>query len=175
MSTKADYTEDEWKTILEAPTSAGLMVITASRGGTFRETFSMAKAYSEAREQHGASELLDAVVASNPKVERHAATPAELELRATGYLRDAIAAIRTQGTEQEVGDYGQFVLGLADRVAAHRSGMEVSDAERAAIEKIREAVGAVATVVCRRSLVEERLGDGVAPRPRRSTVARQRA
>lgn len=144
MSTKADYTEDEWKTILEAPTSAGLMVITASRGGTFRETFSMAKAYSEAREQHGASELLDAVVASNPKVDRHAATPAELELRATGYLRDAIAAIRTKGTEQEVGDYGRFVLGLVDRVAhAHREdGMEVSDAERAAIEKIREAVGA---------------------------------
>ena len=144
MSTKADYTEDEWKTILEAPTSAGLMVITASRGGTFRETFSMAKAYSEAREQHGASELLDAVVASNPKVDRHAATPAELELRATGYLRDAIAAIRTKGTEQEVGDYGRFVLGLADRVAhAHREdGMDVSDAERAAIEKIREAVGA---------------------------------
>ena len=144
MSTKADYTEDEWKTILEAPTSAGLMVITASRGGTFRETFSMAKAYSEAREQHGASELLDAVVASNPKVDRHAATPAELELRATGYLRDAVVAIRSKGTEQEVGDYGRFVLGLADRVAhAYREdGMEVSDAERAAIEKIREAVGA---------------------------------
>jgi hypothetical protein len=144
MSTKADYTDDEWKTILEAPTSAGLMVITASRGGTFRETFSIAKAYSEAREQHGASELLDAVVASNPKVDRHAATPAELELRATGYLRDAIVAIRSKGTEQEVGDYGRFVLGLADRVAhAHREdGVEVSDAERAALEKIREAVGA---------------------------------
>ena len=144
MSTKADYTEDEWKTILEAPTSAGLMVITAARGGTFRETFSMAKAYSEAREQHGASELLDAVVASNPKVDRHAATPAELELRAAGYLRDAVAAIGSKGTEQEVEDYRRFVLGLADRVAhAHREhGVEVSDAERAAIEKIREGLGA---------------------------------
>ena len=27
MSTKADYTEDEWKTIIEAPTSAGMIVI----------------------------------------------------------------------------------------------------------------------------------------------------
>src|ERR1700760_224360 len=117
MSTKADYTEDEWKQILEAPTSAGLLVITASRGGTFRETFSMAKAYTEARQQHGASALLDDVVATNPKVDLHGGTPPELEIRVVGHLSDAVAAIRAKGTEEEVDQYRTFVVGLAERVA----------------------------------------------------------
>jgi hypothetical protein len=143
MSTKADYTEAEWSAILEAPTSAGLMVVTASRGGTIRESFSMARAYTEARAQHGASELLDDVVASNPKVDRHVSSPAELEQRALEHVRDAVGAVQRNGTEQEVEEYRRFVLGLADRVAhAHREGgVEVSDAERAAIEKIRGALG----------------------------------
>ena len=144
MSTKADYTEEQWRSILEAPTSAGLLVITASRGGTFRETFSMAKAYTEARPQHGASALLDDVVASNPKVDRHAGSPAELEERGLGNIRDAVAAIQGKGDEQELDEYRRFVVGLAERVAhAHREGgVEVSDAERAAIEKIQAALGA---------------------------------
>jgi hypothetical protein len=45
MTGKADFTEEEWKTILEAPPSAGLVVILSDRGGSIRETFSMAKAY----------------------------------------------------------------------------------------------------------------------------------
>jgi hypothetical protein len=143
MSTKADYTEDEWQSILEGPTSAGLMVVTASRGGTIRESFSMAKAFTEARQQHGASALLDDVVASNPKVDRRVSSPDELQQRALDHLRDAVGAIQRKGTEQEVEEYRRFVLGLADRVAhAHREGgVEVSDAERAAIEKVRAALG----------------------------------
>jgi hypothetical protein len=66
MTAKADFTEDEWKTILEAPPSAGLVVILSDRGGSVRETFSMAKAYTEARQQHGESELLDEIVAAKP-------------------------------------------------------------------------------------------------------------
>ena len=143
MSTKADYTEDEWKTIIEAPTSAGMIVITASRGGTFRETFSMAKAYTEARKQHGASALLDDVVSTNPKVDRHTGSPAELETRGLGHLRDAVALIGAKGSPEEVDEYRRFVVGLAERVAhAHREGgVEVSDTEQAAINQIEEALG----------------------------------
>ena len=56
MTTKADFTEEEWKLVLEGPTSAGMIVITAQRGGTIRETVSMAKAYAEARQQHRSNE-----------------------------------------------------------------------------------------------------------------------
>jgi hypothetical protein len=44
MTTKADFTTEEWDLLLEAPPSAGIIVVTAQRGGTFRETIAMAKA-----------------------------------------------------------------------------------------------------------------------------------
>jgi hypothetical protein len=144
MTTKAAFTDDEWKLVLEAPTSAGLLVITASAGGTFRETFSMAKAYTEARQQHGASELLDEIVSHNPKVDRHTSgSKEEVEARWLQEARDAVAAIEAKATPQELEDYRRFVVGLAERVAhAHReNGVEVSPAEQAAIEKIRTALG----------------------------------
>jgi hypothetical protein len=143
MTTHAAFTPEEWETVLEAPTSAGMIVITASPGGTIRETFSMAKAYTEAREQHGASELLDEIVSTKPKVDRHVDSPDDLEAKGLQHVRDAVALIQAKATPEELEDYRRFVVGLAERVAhAHREhGVEVSDAERAAIEKIHAALG----------------------------------
>ena len=59
MTSKTDFTAEEWQLILEAPPSAGMIVVTAQRGGSFRETIAMAKSYVEARKQHGKSQLLD--------------------------------------------------------------------------------------------------------------------
>ena len=42
MTGSADFTTEEWDVILEGPTSAGMIVSTAERGGTFREVFAMA-------------------------------------------------------------------------------------------------------------------------------------
>jgi hypothetical protein len=62
MTGKADFTQEGWQGVLEAPPSAALIIVTARRGGTFRETIAMAKAYAEARQHHGESELLDEIV-----------------------------------------------------------------------------------------------------------------
>ncbi len=69
MTTTQDFTPPEWEQILEGPTSAGMMVITAAHGGMLRETVSIAKAYAEARAHHGQSEPLDEIVAAKPKVD----------------------------------------------------------------------------------------------------------
>ena len=53
MTSKADFTDEEWTLLREAPASAGMLVVQADKGGMFRETFSMGKAYTEARKQHG--------------------------------------------------------------------------------------------------------------------------
>lgn len=147
MTGKADFSAEDWELILEAPPTAGMIVITADRGGTFRESFSMAKAYTEARRQHGSSQLIDEIVSAKPKIDRTRAASAE-ELRARGLeqLRDAIAAAQRVATAEEVEDYRRFVLAVADRVAnAHREGdQQVSDNERAAIAEISAAVGAPA-------------------------------
>jgi hypothetical protein len=144
MTNQDAFTADEWTLVREAPTSAGLIVVTASRGGTLRETFAMSKAYVEARAEHGNSELLDEVVGSKPKMDHpHPHTPEELSATALQHIRDAIALLETKATEQEVEDYRQFVLTLANKVAtAHREhGQDVSPEEAAAVEQIRTALG----------------------------------
>jgi hypothetical protein len=146
MTTKADFTEEEWDLILEGPPSAGLIVSTAERGGTFREAFSIAKAYTEARKQHGESELLDEIVAAKPEVDRgrHGSIE-ELKLHHLGQLRDAIALLEGKATPEEGDEYRGFVLAVAERVAAAKTeeGDEpATEKERAAIAEIAAAVGA---------------------------------
>src|SRR5271167_2024334 len=146
MTTKQDFTPREWEQVLEGPPSAGMLVITAARGGMFRETVSMAKAYAEAREHHGQSELLDEIVAAKPKVDHtRYHSPEELKEHSLAHLRDAIALLEGKATAQELEDYRHFIVHLADKVAgAHREGDgadAVSEAERAAIAEIAQAVG----------------------------------
>ena len=88
-----------------------MIVITAARGGMFRETVAMSKAYGEARTEHGDSELLDEIVAAKPHVDHTRYHSAE-ELRDNGlkHLRDAVALVDSKATAQEGDDYRRFVL-----------------------------------------------------------------
>ena len=88
MTTKAAFSPEEWKAVLEGPPAAGLIVITAARGGMFRETVAMSKAYAEARTEHGDSELLDEIVAAKPQVDHTRYHSAE-ELRDHGLRTSA--------------------------------------------------------------------------------------
>ncbi len=144
MTSKADFTEQEWDTILEGPPSAGMIIVTAQRGGTIRETFAIAKAYVEAREQHGASELLDAIVSAKPEIDHtRYRSYDELKERGLQHLRDAVSLLTQKATPDELDDYRRFVVALAEKVAnAHREGdVAVSDAEQAAIGEISGALG----------------------------------
>jgi hypothetical protein len=150
MTAKDDFTPEEWELILGGPPSAGLLVATAQRGGTFRETLSIAKAYAEARRHHGDSQLLDEIASTKPEIDHtryHSLS--ELEEHSLERLRNAVAALEQKATPEEVAQYRQFVVDLAEQVAeAHRegflgmSGERVSEAEREAVEKIKQALGA---------------------------------
>ena len=147
MTGKADFTPQEWQVVLEGPPSAGMIVVTAQRGGTIRETIAMAKAYVEARTKHGQSQLLDEIVSAKPEID-HTRYHTFEELKDDGlrHLGDAIALLERTATAEELDDYRRFVLTLADEVAnAHREdGQNVSTVERAAIEEISASVGAAA-------------------------------
>ena len=144
MTTKSAFSAEEWKVVLEGPPAAGMIVVTAAHGGTFRETIAMAKAYTEARAEHGDSELLDEIVATKPKVDRTRYHSAE-ELRDNGlaHLRSAAALLESKASPGELSDYRRFVVSLAGKVAAaHREhGQAVSPAEAEAIQQITEALG----------------------------------
>ena len=144
MTTKAAFAPEEWTVVLEGPPTAGMIVVTAAHGGTFRETIAMSKAYAEARAEHGDSELLDEIVSAKPKLDHTRYHSAE-EFRDNGlsHLRDAMALLESKATAEERDDYRHFVLTLANKVAsAHReNGQEVSPAETEAIQQITAALG----------------------------------
>src|SRR6201999_4501440 len=113
MTTKADSTDEEWKQVLEGPTSAGMVVAVAEKGGTFRETFAMAGAYTDARKEHGASELLDEIVTPRPKTGRFKAhSKEELKGKYLDEIRAAVGFVEAKATAQELGDYRLFVVNL---------------------------------------------------------------
>lgn len=145
MTTKADFTAEEWKLILEGPPSAGFLVITAQRGGMFRETISMAKAYAEAREQHGSSALLDEIVSNNPKTDhtRHHSYD-ELRDHTIEQLRSIVTLLEGKATPDEVAGYKKFVVTVATKAAEAKTEKgndePISEAEQAALTAISDAL-----------------------------------
>jgi hypothetical protein len=137
MTDKADFTAEEWELVREGPPTAGMVALTSERGGSFRESWALARAYTDARKEHGESELLDALVAEKPDLKRYK-TPEELETQGLGRLTEAVTLLEQKATPGEVLAYKKFALDVAERVAeAHKEGgRPVSEGERAAIEKI---------------------------------------
>ena len=143
MTAKSDFTEQEWDQVLHGPPTAGMIVLTAQRGGTFRETYAMAKTYAEARQHHGASELLDAIVSAKPEMDHtRYHSPDELKENGLQHLRDAVGVLEQKATPDEVDAYRAFVLQVAGNVAhAHREhGADVSPAEQGAVDEITAAL-----------------------------------
>jgi hypothetical protein len=146
MTTKAAFTDEEWKLVIEGPPTAGLTVLMAGRGGTFRETFELAKVYSEAQQQHGGSELIDELVSHRPKMDRaHSHSYEELRDHTLELLRSEITLLQSKATPEEVDAYKAFVVTVATRVAAaHKekgSDEPVSETEQAALTAITGALG----------------------------------
>jgi hypothetical protein len=146
MTAKADFTEEEWNVVREGPAAAGVLVLMAQGGGSFRETWALAKSYAEARKQPGQSQLLDELASEKPDVERHS-TREEQESEGLKGLSEAIALLEQKATPEEVEGYRTFVLAVARKVAeAHEEeGQPISAAEQAAIDKVASTIGTPAS------------------------------
>jgi hypothetical protein len=137
MTGRADFSNEEWELVCEGPATAGMVALTASAGGSFRESWALAKSYAEARKEHGESELLDALVAEQPAVKQYDSTE-ELERHGLDRLSEAVRLLEQKAGRGELHGYKRFTLDVAASVAeAHREEIaSVTLEERAAIEKI---------------------------------------
>ena len=150
MTTKADFNGEEWELIAEAPAIAGLIVITASRGGTIRETMAMAKTYAEAQKEHTSGDLVSELVASAPHIDpKQFEGKEDLRARGVGKISQAVELVRMKATLDELVDYRQFILDIANHVAERDKsggflgigGERVSGQEEQAIADITAALG----------------------------------
>ncbi len=140
MTASVEFTPEEWDVVREGPTSAGLIVSTAERGGAFREIYAMAKTFAEVRAEHGDSTLLDELCSRRPEVDRtRSHSPQELREHGLQRIREAVALVERKATPQELADYRRFVIAVSERVAAAKD--DVSPEERSAISEIEAALG----------------------------------
>jgi hypothetical protein len=147
MTGKSDFTEEEWKTVLEAPPSAGLLVIASDRAARSGRARWRRRTPRLARITATAS---CSTRSSAPS--RRPTTPVplaeELKKGTRKHITDAVELLNAKATPEEVEEYKKFILGLANRVAEARkegfmglSGERVSGDETAAIQEIEAALG----------------------------------
>ncbi len=141
MATKADFTEDEWKTMQKGVTGAGFLVSVSDRDftDTFGEVGALAKYLGEQHEQNE-SELIRELASAKSSGFGVTASEHEVETETLESLRAATATLEAKAPE-EVDAYRELALGVADHVANAKGGLTAN--ETAAIDKIREALGSV--------------------------------
>jgi hypothetical protein len=150
MTKKAEFNADEWSTVVEGPVLAGLRVVASHRGGTIRESIAIGKVYTEARQNHGDSELLDELVASPPAVQPdQVRSRGDIAKVSDERLREALRILGEKATPEELEAYKRFVLAVAEAAAkAHKEGgfvgiggKEVSPEEQTALEELAATLG----------------------------------
>jgi hypothetical protein len=145
MTTKSEFNGEEWERVARGPVLAGVMVALADRGGSFRESLALGKAYAAAKRDDGGTELLKELVASPPSLDRESAGQPD---QIPEQIREAVRIVDEKATPEEAEDYRQFILRLADVVAhAHKEGgvlgiggKEVSEEEQAALDLLSSTV-----------------------------------
>ncbi|HET9323902.1 MAG TPA: hypothetical protein VFO03_08490 [Gaiellaceae bacterium] len=139
MTTKADFTEEEWKTLQKGVTGAGMLISVADADFTdsFGEATTLAKYLAGQREQ-GGTDFIREVAATKGTGFGMRTSKEEMETETLDALRSATTTLTAKAPD-EVDPYRQLVLGAANAVAEAKSGVE--SGETAAIAKIEEALG----------------------------------
>jgi hypothetical protein len=139
MATKADFTEDEWKTMQKGVTGAGMLVSVGDRDFTdsFGEVSALAKQLAEQREQNE-SQFIRELTAMRGTGFGLTASQQEVQAETIAALGSAIATLTAKAPE-EVDAYRRLVLATTQAVAEAKG--EVAPGETVAIATIREALG----------------------------------
>jgi hypothetical protein len=156
MSTKADYSKDEWEKLVKAPMMAAMAVVAASPSGPIgivQEMFAVGKGLMEGGEAT-TNPLVGALVA-DIKAGTRPAMPAErpqdlaqAKAQALGECRE-VAALLGRKAPGEAEGFKRWLLATAQRTAEAAKeggflgigGVQVSDAEKAALAEVGQALG----------------------------------
>ena len=163
MTTKANFTPEEWNLLRRAPMMAGLVVVAASPSGPvgiLQETFAVGKVLAEAKAQ-SPGELISSLVADLTTEEgRKAARPADLVGKSPEQIKsNALDSLRQVGTlldqkarPEESQAVKRWLHDTGKRVseAAKEGGFlgfkaeRVSEGEQHMLDKLAEALSAPA-------------------------------
>jgi len=158
MASKADFTTEEWKTIVAAPPMVGLAVTCASPNGPWgvlKEMLSMGMAMAEML-QKGSSNALIAELAADlkarqtkPEPPQGIKDPEQAKELALNHVRMVNDIVNRKATRDEADEFKKWLLAVGQRVAEASNeggifgfgGERVSDAEKNALRQIAFALG----------------------------------
>jgi hypothetical protein len=140
MTTRTDFTEQEWETMQKAATGAGLLVSLADRGffDSFKEASAIAKHLKETHEQSD-SRLVQELAAVRGTGFGLTTSDDEVESETLAALRSAVSTLERKAPD-ELPAFRAFVLDVA-RSVGEAAGGGVDEAESGALAKIGEALG----------------------------------
>jgi hypothetical protein len=138
MATKADFTEDEWKTLQKGVMGAGLLASVSDPDftDTFGEAGAVAKYLAEQREQ-SESELIRELAHVHGSGFGIGTSAQKVEAETLDALRSA-ASILAAKAPDDVAAYRELAVGAAERTAAAKGGVTATEAS--AVDKVRQAV-----------------------------------
>jgi hypothetical protein len=158
VTTKADYTAEEWELIIRAPFMAGMAVVAASPSGPIgmvKEIFAVGRVLAEGSGEGSTNELINALVADVKGGHRPAASTESIssveEAKDLGMkaCREVAALLARKAPAAEAEGFKRWLLTAAQGVAEAAKeggflgigGVRVSDAEKAALGEIAGALG----------------------------------
>src|SRR5262245_23220030 len=149
MSTRTDYTDEEWTLLLKAPAMAGLSVVAASPSGpigVFKELATMGKYVLEAGKNAPAGSLVAGLVEDikaiaerkRPAPPEEKIAPAEFRAKVQEALRRGVSILSAKAAPTEAEAWKTWILDVASNIATAAKegtvfgfgGTLVSDAER---------------------------------------------
>jgi hypothetical protein len=159
MTSRTDFTDEEWARLERAPLVAGLAISLADPGGPIeaaKETMASLKTILEAAQSGGQSELVDAVARDAAEKARHRESPLG-DFKPRGALAgqeilDELRAVNDllseKATEEEAAAFRQWLLTAAQRAAdaAKEGGFmgfraeRVSEGEQQMLDKLNEVL-----------------------------------
>ena len=157
MTTKADYTDEEWRVLRRAPLVAGLAISLADPGGPIEVTKETLAALKAARNPPSDDELLVAVSQDlNDQIRTHEKPMDELEIRGRTARKQVVEELSTvngilaaKATPEEAASFRLWLVQAAEGTAeaAKEGGVfgigatQVSKRESAMLEEIRRILG----------------------------------
>jgi hypothetical protein len=163
MTTKADFSDDEWARLERAPVVAGMAISLADPGGpieAFKESMAAIKTLTEAAQSDGRGELVEAVAKSVGEKARQRQSPlgdfkprgAQAGEQILEELRAVNELVTRKATPDEAAAFRDWLLTAARRSAeAAKEGgflgfnaQRVSEGEQRMLEKLEDALAAPA-------------------------------
>ena len=163
MSTKADYTPEEWQLLLDVPPLVGTAVMVAGKSGlgSMKEAFALASGVLGAKDGYEGNDLITSLIEARMKegdrseVEQFATNPyrgkppEEIADAAVEKCGQAVALLNEKSTPEEASGFKTWSIAVGEKVANAAKeggflgigGERVSEAEKEVLAAVSQALG----------------------------------